>query len=109
MAHFAEIKDGIVQRVLVVNDADQHRGQDFLANDLGLGGTWIQCSYHGNIRKQYPGIGFTYDPVADVFIGPRPYPSWTLDGKYEWQAPLPCPKPEKNYHWNEQLLSWVAL
>ena len=71
MAHFAEIKDNIVQRVLVVNDNDEHRGQEFLAEDLGLGGTWIQCSYNGRIRGCYPGIGFIYDPVADVFVSPN--------------------------------------
>ena len=71
MAHFAEIDaSNIVLRVLVVNDADEHRGADFLANDLGLGGTWIQCSYNGRIRGCYPGVGYTYDPVIDAFVPP---------------------------------------
>ena len=69
MAHFAEIdKSNIVIRVLVVPDNEEHRGQDFLAKDLNLGGKWIQTSYNGRIRKNYAGIGYTYDKVRDVFI-----------------------------------------
>ena len=68
MAHFAEInKENIVLRVLVVPDDQEHRGQEFLANDLKLGGKWIQCSYNGNIRDIFPGPGYTYDPDLDIF------------------------------------------
>jgi hypothetical protein len=71
MAHFAEIdKDGFVIRVLVVDDSQESRGQDFLAKDLGLGGTWIQTSFNGNIRGKYAGIGDRYDKVKDEFIAP---------------------------------------
>jgi hypothetical protein len=73
MAHFAEIdENNIVLRVLVVSNDLEHRGQEFLAQDLGLGGTWIQTSYNGNIRKNYAGIGYTYDEVRDAFIAPEP-------------------------------------
>lgn len=73
MAYFAEIdENNIVLRVLVVGNEFEHRGQDFLANDLGLGGTWVQTSYNGNIRKNYAGIGFTYDSIRDAFIPPKP-------------------------------------
>lgn len=73
MAHFAEIdENNIVTRVLVVADEQEHRGQEFLANDLGLGGFWIQTSYNNNIRKNYAGIGYTFDPVRDAFIAPQP-------------------------------------
>jgi len=73
VAHFAEIdKDSIVVRVLVVADEHQDRGQDFLAIDLGLGGTWIQTSYNGNIRGKYAGIGDIYDKKKDVFVTPIP-------------------------------------
>jgi hypothetical protein len=73
MAHFAEIDtNNIVTRVLVVGDDQEHRGQEFLANDLGLGGFWIQTSYNNNIRKNYAGIGYTFDPVRDAFIAPQP-------------------------------------
>lgn len=62
MAHFAEINEaGIVQRVVVVPDAQEHRGQEFLANDLGLGGTWIQTSYNGAMNGRFAGIGKIYD------------------------------------------------
>ena len=73
MAHFAEIDDtNTVIRVLVVPDEQEHRGQEFLANDLGLGGTWLQTSYNNNIRGVYAGIGYTYDPDLDIFIAPPP-------------------------------------
>ena len=73
MAHFAEIDDNnIVVRVLVVANDLEHRGADFLANDLGLGGTWIQTSYNGNIRKNFAGIGYKYDVTKDAFIAPKP-------------------------------------
>jgi len=71
MAHFAEIdKDGFVLRVLVVDDSQENRGQEFLANDLGLGGTWIQTSYNSNIRGKYAGVGDRYDKDMDQFIAP---------------------------------------
>ena len=107
MAHFAEIDDNnIVQRVLVVNNSLEHRGADFLANDLGLGGNWIQTSYNKNFRKQYAGIGFTYDADADVFIAPQPYPSWSLDDNFDWQPPKVRPEGE-NWLWSEELGEWV--
>lgn len=72
MAHFAEINsDNKVLRVLVVDNAQESRGQKFLANDLGLGGTWIQTSYNANIRGKFAGIGDVYDPINDVFITPE--------------------------------------
>ncbi len=71
MAHFAEIdKDGFVLRVLVVDNSQENRGQDFLAEDLGLGGTWIQTSYNSNIRGKYAGVGDRYDKDKDEFIAP---------------------------------------
>jgi hypothetical protein len=71
MAHFAEIdSNGFVLRVLVIDDSQENRGQDFLANDLGLGGTWIQTSYNSNIRGKYAGVGDKYDKKKDEFIAP---------------------------------------
>lgn len=73
MAHFAEVdNNNIVLRVLVVDNSLEHRGANFLSNDLGLGGTWIQTSYNGNFRKNFAGIGYTYDLVRDAFIAPKP-------------------------------------
>lgn len=107
MAHFAEIDEsGTVLRVLVVGDDQEYRGQDFLANDLGLGGTWVQTSYNNNIRKQYAGVGFKYDADADVFIAPQPFASWTLDSNYDWQAPVAKPNDENTYTWNEENQEW---
>lgn len=111
MAHFAEISDGIVTRVLVVNNNEllvdgvevEQKGIDFL-HDL-VGGTWIQTSYNGNIRKQYAGIGYTYDADADEFVAPQPFPSWTLNSNNDWQAPTP--KPEGSFYWDEETLAWV--
>jgi hypothetical protein len=69
MAHFAEIdSDNKVLRVLVVDNSQEHRGQEFLANDLGLGGTWIQTSYNANFGGKYAGIGDTWN--GSVFTAP---------------------------------------
>lgn len=73
MAHFAEIDEtNTVIRVLVVDNSEEHRGQEFLANDLGLGGRWVQTSYNATIRKNFAGIGYLYDPIRDAFIPPKP-------------------------------------
>ena len=109
MAHFAKIdENNIVTQVLVVDNSVEHRGADFLANDLGLGGTWIQTSYNNNFRKQYAGVGFTYDSSNDVFIAPQPYPSWSLDENFDWQPPTPRPE-EGFWFWDEDSLSWVEV
>lgn len=80
MAHFAELDDdNIVIRVLVVPDDQEHRGQEFLADDLNLGGRWLQTSYNHRIRKNYAGVGYTYDPDRDAFIPPKPGDDWTFD------------------------------
>ena len=81
MAHFAEIdpNGGTVLRVLVVPNEQEHRGQDFLANELGLGGVWVQTSYNATIRKNYAGIGMTYDATRDAFIPPKCHDEAVLD------------------------------
>jgi hypothetical protein len=66
-----------------------------------------RTSYNGKIRKQYAGIGFSYDAVNDVFIAPQPYPSWTLNNNFDWQAPTS--KPEGLFTWDELTLSWIEL
>ena len=109
MSHFAEIdpNGGTVLRVLVVPNEQEHRGQDFLANELGLGGVWVQTSYNNNIRYNYAGIGFTYDATRDAFIPPKPYESWLLDEKTcQWEPPIPVPQDENFYTWNEEQLNW---
>jgi hypothetical protein len=101
MAHFAEIdQDNKVIRVIVLPDDQEHRGQEFLADDLGLGGTWLKTSYntrggvHANggtpYRKNYAGVGYTYDSQRDAFIPPQPNPSWTLNEQTcLWEDPNP--------------------
>ncbi len=111
MAHFAEInQDNIVVQVLVVPDSEEHRGQQYLADDLLLGGTWIQTSYNGRIKKNYAGPGYTYDSTRDAFISPKPYISWVLnESTCRWEAPVPKPEDGKNYYWDETTLSWKLL
>lgn len=121
MAHFAEIdNDGTVLRVLVVADDQENRGQEFLANDLGLGGTWKKTSYNtiGGVhtsggtayRKNYAGIGYKYDAVRDAFIPPKPYPSWELnEDSCLWEAPTPMPTDGKIYSWDEPTTSWKEV
>jgi len=71
-----------------------------------MGQPCVRTSYNGNIRKQYAGIGFTYDAVKDQFVQPQPFASWSLDANNDWQAPTP--KPEGQYVWDEETLAWVA-
>ena len=105
MAHFAEINaDNQVLRVIVVADENETNGAEWCHNLLG--GTWVQTSYSGRIRKQYAGIGYTYDAVKDQFVAPQPYASWSLDSNNDWQAPTA--KPEGDYMWDEETLAWVA-
>jgi hypothetical protein len=93
MAHFAQISsENKVLRVLVVPNDQEHRGQDFLANDLKLGGTWIKTSYNTlrgkhrlngtPFRKNFAGVGYSYDPNRDAFIPPRPPDKVTDTGTF---------------------------
>jgi len=106
MAHFAEIdSNNKVSRVIVVADEHEANGAEWCSSLLG--GVWVQTSYNSRIRKQYAGIGFTYDAEADVFIAPQPFPSWSLDDNHDWQAPTP--KPEGDWVWDESDLAWVEV
>ena len=117
MAHFAEIGlNNIVLRVIVVHNSElldesgveqEAKGSDFCRKLLG--GTWVQTSYNGNIRKNFAGAGFTYDSGRDAFIPPKPYPSWLLDeNTCQWAAPIPMPENDI-YSWDENAQSWVAV
>jgi hypothetical protein len=115
MAHFAQIENGIVVNVIVVNNNEllvdgmeqEQKGVEFCQSLFG--GDWKQTSYNGTIRKQYAGVGFTYDESADVFVAPQPYPSWSLDANYDWQAPIDYPADGKLYSWDEANQVWVEL
>jgi hypothetical protein len=108
MAHFAEIdENNIVVRVLVTdnNDPNGDEGYQWLLDNLG--GTWVKTSYNGKIRKNYAGIGYSYNEVLDSFIAPQPYPSWKLDKRNsQWKAPVPYPTDGFLYFWSEQELTW---
>lgn len=109
MAHWAELdENNRVLRVLVCdnNDPAGDEGHSWLLENLG--GNWVQTSYNNRIRKQYAGIGFTYDPIADVFISPQPFPSWSLDENHDWQPPIPYPNDGLMYVWNENDQDWEA-
>lgn len=84
MAHFAEIdENNVVLRVLVVDNSQEHRGEEFLAVDCNLGGRWIQTSYNGTIRGKFAGIGHIYDEVNDVFFDPTPEPEPVIEQQAE--------------------------
>ena len=104
MSHFAEIDDnGLVKRVIVAE-------QDFIdSGAVGNAANWIQTSYNNNIRKQFAGIGYTYDKTKDKFISPQPYASWSLDGNDDWQAPVAMPEDDKRYYWDEDTTNWVEV
>ncbi len=115
MAHFAKLNENnIVLEVNVVNNAaldpanEEASGIAFLTGWSGGYTNWKQTSYNGNIRKQYAGIGYFYDAVNDVFIAPQPYPSWSLNNNFDWQAPTPRPE-EGNWYWDESTLSWTEV
>ncbi len=97
MAHFAQLKDGIVVNVIV---AEQE-----VIDGGAFGSGWIQTSYNGNIRGQFAGLGYHYSEEYDKFYAPSPFPSWTLDEKLEWNAPIP--KPIDGMHfWDEENQVW---
>ena len=109
MAHYAYLdNDNIVIAVTVGKDEteliDGLDTETYYA--LGTEYTVKRTSYNGNIRKQYCGIGFSYDPIADVFIAPQPYPSWSLDENFDWQPPTPRPT-EGLWYWDESTLTWI--
>jgi hypothetical protein len=103
MSHFAEINSSnIVQRVLVAE-------QDFInSGKVGDSFLWVQTSYNNNFRKQFAGVGFTYDKANDVFISPQPFVSWTLDASFDWQPPTAMPDDGKMYNWNEETKKWIV-
>jgi hypothetical protein len=109
MAHFAELDgNNIVTRVLVTDNDAPNEGYDWLVENLG--GTWVQTSYNATIRKNYAGIGFTFDEELDAFIPPQPFNSWLLvEETAQWEAPVPYPEDDLIYSWNEELRDWEAV
>jgi hypothetical protein len=119
MAHFAELdNNNVVTRVVVIANKDvadangnevESIGVAFCQNLFG-GGNWKQTSYNANFRKNYAGIGFTYDANIDAFVPKKPFPSWVLDtNRAVWVAPTPVPNDGKYWQWDESTLSWVEV
>jgi hypothetical protein len=110
MSHWAEIDEhNIVTRVLVGdnNDPNGDEGYQWLIDNLG--GTWVKTSYNGNIRKNYAGIGYTYDEELDAFIPPKPFDSWVLNTETaQWDAPVAKPNDTDFFIWDEETTSWVV-
>ena len=120
MANFAQL-DGAytITEVIVVNNETINNlpfpeseavGVAFCQSLFGADTIWKQTSYNANFRKNYAGIGYSYDPVLDAFIPPQPYPSWLLNTiTCRWEAPTPYPTDGQMYAWDEATLSWVLM
>jgi hypothetical protein len=113
MAHFAKVNNGIVEQVIV---AEPEFFQTFVDSSPG---EWIQTSYNTRggqhpegrpLRKNYAGIGFTYDRTRDAFVPPKPYASWTLnENTCLWDAPVAYPTDGKIYQWDEATINWIEI
>lgn len=119
MAHFAQLDESniVIEVIVINNDVIMIDGQEsedagivFCKSLYGVDTRWRQTSYNSNFRKHYAGIGYTYDPVLNAFIPPKPYPSWLLNTETcNWEAPVPYPQDGKMYSWDESTLSWVEM
>jgi hypothetical protein len=118
MAHFAKLdQNNVVTEVHVVNNIEllaadgsesEMMGVAFLIRWSGGYSNWKQTSYNGKIRKNYAGVGYTYDSVRDAFIPPKPFPSWVLNEETcLWDAPVAMPDDGQRYYWDEATTSWV--
>lgn len=113
MGHYAFLDENNI-----VTEVITGRNEDEVVNGISdwetyygnlRGQTCIRTSYHGNIRKNFAGIGFTYDPERDAFIPRQPYPSWTLDEETcQWVPPIPYPE-QGSYYWDEASVNWIEI
>ena len=116
MSHFAKVENNVVTQVIVAE-------QDVIDSGM-FGAGWVQTSYNTRggihygqdgqpdggvaLRKNYAGIGYSYDAGRDAFIAPQPFPSWVLNEQTcQWEAPVPMPTDGKMYNWDEATLNWV--
>jgi hypothetical protein len=114
MAHFAELdENNVVLRVIVVGNKDTADANGVEKEYIGaafcerlFGGRWVQTSYNG---KNYAGIGYTYHADIDAFVAPKPYASWVLNDKAQWEAPVSMPDDGERYTWDEDSLSWLLV
>lgn len=119
MAHFAQLdENNTVTQVIVVHNNDcmldgvenETVGIMFCKSLFGQDTVWKQTSYNGNARKNYAGIGFTYDSARDAFIPPKPFASWNLnEDSCLWEAPVAYPTDGKVYSWDESTTNWVEI
>ena len=114
MAHFAKLGVGnIIERVEVVSNdiaTTEQAGVDFLNNLYNTEDVWKQTSYNGNIRKNFAGVGYSYDQTRDAFIPKKPYNSWILnEDTCLWKAPVAYPDDGEEYNWNEEILNWELI
>lgn len=119
MAHFAQLdENNVVTQVIVVDNNElaldgaesEDKGSLFCKSLFGQATRWKQTSYNATIRKNYAGVGFTYDPQRDAFIPPKPFASWVLnEGTCCWDAPVPMPTEGGPYQWDEGSVSWVEI
>lgn len=121
MAHFAKIENNLVTQVIVVDNKDTADASGVEKEHIGaafcerlFGGDWKQTSYNGNFRKNYAGIGYTYNSDLDAFVPPKPFASWLLNEETaQWDAPVPMPEdagtgePPKRYTWDESTTNWI--
>ena len=112
MAHFAKLDENnlVIAVHCIDNNAIDLNNEDIsgilFLTALHNYNHWKRTSYNNKIRKQFAGIGYTYDAVNDVFIAAQPYPSWSLDNNFDWQPPTPKPQGD-GWYWDEQTLSWI--
>ena len=122
MAHFAKLnKDNIVIHISVVDNKDTLDNSGYEGEVIGIAYLqsvhgnntnyrWRQTSYNGTFRKNYAGVGYTYDSTRDAFISPQPYNSWTLnETTCQWESPVAYPDDDKRYEWNEDIINWIEI
>ena len=122
MAHFARLdnNNNVVhihvvdnENLLDENGVEQESvGIAYLQQVHGVNHNWKQCSYNGSFRGRYPGVGYTYDEANNVFLAPKPYPSWVLDSNFDWQAPVAVPSFDIDTQyasWNEDNQTWDII
>jgi hypothetical protein len=118
VAHFAKLdENNVITQVVVVANKDTADANGVEKEYIGaafcerlFGGTWKQTSYNGNKRKNYAGIGFSYNADIDAFVPPKPFASWTLNNDTaQWEAPVAMPDDGQMYAWNEETTSWDVV
>jgi hypothetical protein len=117
LAHYAALdENNVVTQVIVVDNKDTADASGVEKEYIGaafcerlFGGTWKQTSYNGNIRKNYAGLGYTYNADIDAFVPPKPFASWLLNNETaQWEAPVPMPE-EGMWSWDEVTVSWKEV